>query len=468
MNIMYLIFSFNMGGIERLLIDMSREVTQRGHRAFVCVINEDYTPSLLDSLDPAVQVVLLHRNPGKTGVRNTASKVPDVSAENHNSFASDNTNVSGAPADNDAAAAPGENNVSAPRTVPQTVGSRKAMLRLAALIHENHIDILHCQGINCVLFAAPAKLRSPRLRILNTVHDTGNYTSYSALKVLASNLLLDHTIAISASVQSEILSRGLNPDKVTTIYNAVDTEKFRLSEGIGSMQKADGKDPSGQVASDSEPSSAMQPPKPSEDSSADAADSRSGASAPVRIGCVARFFPAKKGQDLLVTAVEKLLAEDPDLNMHCVLAGDIYKGQQEAYDALTAHVAEAGLGNVITFTGGLAPDDVPAFLHTLDLFVLPSRFEGFGISLIEAMACGLPCVASDLQGPAEIIADESLGTLVAPGDADALAGSLKLAIDRLHAGYYDPRHISRHVRDHYSLSVMTTRHLELYANVSGQ
>ena len=428
---MYLIFSFNMGGIERLLIDMSREVSRRGHRAFVCVINEDYTPSLLDSFDPAVQVMLLHRNPGKTGVRNAMPEVPDVSANNRNSSASDATNVSVSwtPTDDDAAAAPGKNRVSALHTVsPQTVGSRKAMLQLAALIHENHIDILHCQGINCVLFAAPAKLRSPHLKILNTVHDTGNYTSYSALKVLAGNLLLDYTIGISEAVRSEILSRGLNPDKVTTIHNAVDTEKFRLPEE-----------------------------NPGEE-----------ASVPVRIGCVARFFPAKKGQDLLVTAVEKLLSEDPDLNIHCIFAGDIYKGQQEAYDALTAHVTEAGLENVITFTGSLAPDDVPAFLHTLDLFVLPSRYEGFGISLIEAMACGLPCVASNLQGPSEIITDESLGNLFAPGDSDALAESLKLTIDRLRTGYYDPQHISRYAQDHYSLGAMTTRHIRLYDDVSGQ
>ena len=423
---MYLIFSFNMGGIERLLIDMSREVSQRGHRAFVCVINEDYTPSLLDSLDPAVQVMLLHRNPGKTGVRNAMPEVPDVSANNRNSSASDATNVSvsGTPTDDDAAAATGENNAPVLHAVsPQTVGSRKAMLRLAALIHENRIDILHCQGINCVLFAAPAKLRSPRLKIINTVHDTGNYTSYSAPKVLAGNLLLDHTIAISEAVRSEILSRGLNPDKVTKIHNAVDTEKFCLpKENPGEK-----------------------------------------ASAPLRIGCVARFFPAKKGQDLLVTAMERLLADDPDLNIHCIFAGDIYKGQQEAYDTLTAHVAEAGLNRVITFKGGLAPDDVPAFLHTLDLFVLPSRYEGFGISLIEAMACGLPCVASNLEGPAEIITDESLGALFTPGDADDLMNQLKLTVSRLRKGYYDPQFISRYARDNYSLSTMTTRHLEIYA-----
>ena len=457
MNIMYLIFSFNMGGIERLLIDMSREVTQRGHRAFVCVINEDYTPSLLDSLDPAVQVVLLHRNPGKTGVRNSMPDASgDCSGDNNDSASGRQSAASPRTAAGAGAAAPtGENNISASRaSAPQTVNSRKAMLRLAAFIHENRIDILHCQGINCVLFAAPAKLRFPRLKILNTVHDTGNYTSYSAVKVLAGNLLLDHTIAISEAVRSEILSRGMSPKKVTTIHNAVDTEKFcLLREGTKETMAAAG----------SGPSPALQPSKPSDTASATGESPLSGAPAPLRIGCVARFFPAKKGQDLLVTAVEKLLAEDPDLNMHCVLAGDIYKGQQEAYDALTAHVAEAGLGNVITFTGGLAPDDVPAFLHTLDLFVLPSRYEGFGISLIEAMACGLPCVASNLEGPAEIITDESLGALFTPGDADALAVSLRLAIDRLRAGYYDPQHISLHARDNYSLGAMTTRHLELYA-----
>ena len=51
------------------------------------------------------------------------------------------------------------------------------------------------------------------------------------------------------------------------------------------------------------------------------------------------------------------------------------------------------------------------FLNTIDIFVLPSRFEGFGISLIEAMGMGIPCIASNIAGPAEVINLEGIGSL---------------------------------------------------------
>ena len=74
-------------------------------------------------------------------------------------------------------------------------------------------------------------------------------------------------------------------------------------------------------------------------------------------------------------------------------------------------------------------EDVPALMAAADIFVLPSRFEGLPMSVIEAMLCGLPVVACNVRGPAEQVVPEMTGLLVPPGDAPALAAALRRLAD---------------------------------------
>lgn len=74
-------------------------------------------------------------------------------------------------------------------------------------------------------------------------------------------------------------------------------------------------------------------------------------------------------------------------------------------------------------------EDVAALMAAADIFVLPSRFEGLPMSIIEAMLCGLPVVACDVRGPAEQVVPEVTGLLVPPGDAPALAAALRRLVD---------------------------------------
>ena len=67
-------------------------------------------------------------------------------------------------------------------------------------------------------------------------------------------------------------------------------------------------------------------------------------------------------------------------------------------------------------------------LNAADLFVLYSDTEGMPVSLMEAMSAGLPCIASDLEGIAQLIPDEAYGTLIPAGDPDLLAETLRKAI----------------------------------------
>jgi glycosyltransferase involved in cell wall biosynthesis len=90
---------------------------------------------------------------------------------------------------------------------------------------------------------------------------------------------------------------------------------------------------------------------------------------------------------------------------------------------MAALLRDAGLGERFRLLG--YREDVPDLMAAADIFVLPSRFEGLPMSVIEAMLTGLPVVATDVRGPAEQVVHEVTGLLVPPGDASALATALQ-------------------------------------------
>ena len=91
------------------------------------------------------------------------------------------------------------------------------------------------------------------------------------------------------------------------------------------------------------------------------------------------------------------------------------------------YFANSGLGERLRRFGYRR--DVPAILAASDIFVLPSHFEGLPMSVIEAMLCGLPVVATDIRGPREQIVGGETGFLVPPGSVAALAEALKKLAD---------------------------------------
>lgn len=94
---------------------------------------------------------------------------------------------------------------------------------------------------------------------------------------------------------------------------------------------------------------------------------------------------------------------------------------------MEALLRAAGLGDRLRLLG--YRDDVPDLMASADIFVLPSRFEGLPMSVIEAMLTGLPVIAANVRGPAEQVVPEETGLLVPPGDAGALAQALQRLAD---------------------------------------
>lgn len=135
---------------------------------------------------------------------------------------------------------------------------------------------------------------------------------------------------------------------------------------------------------------------------------------PARIVAAGRLH-SKKGFDVLIRAVGKLRAWQVDVV--CEIAGE---GDERG--ALEALIREMDLDPCVKLVGWT--NDVAGFLATGDLFAFPSHQEGFPLTLLEAMAVGLPVVATEIDGPVEILKDGINGRLVPDDDPDRLAEAM--------------------------------------------
>ncbi len=136
--------------------------------------------------------------------------------------------------------------------------------------------------------------------------------------------------------------------------------------------------------------------------------------APVRLVSVGRLHPAK-GTDVLLHALAKINRQGDD--WECYILGD---GSERS--RLTQLAEAFGLNGHLSFVG--YKRNPYAWLRTADIFVSPSRWETFGIAIVEAMALGLPVIATATDGAKDIISDGVNGLLVPVDDASALADAI--------------------------------------------
>jgi glycosyltransferase involved in cell wall biosynthesis len=138
---------------------------------------------------------------------------------------------------------------------------------------------------------------------------------------------------------------------------------------------------------------------------------------PVRLLCVATLTP-RKGHDLLLDALAPLTGHAWRLD--CVGSADRSPSTAER---LRARAARLGLDDRIEWRGELPEDALAAAFDAADLFVLPARHEGYGMAVAEALARGLPVVATRTGAIPELVGDDA-GLLVPPDDATALSAAL--------------------------------------------
>src|SRR5262245_21708794 len=153
-----------------------------------------------------------------------------------------------------------------------------------------------------------------------------------------------------------------------------------------------------------------------------AAFAQSGLPGRYAIGCFGRVR-AQKGSDVCVEAMSRLLPRYPDFT--AVMVGAIVPEQQAFAYGLKQRIEAAGLQSRIIITGELEIEDVQRWFQRLTIYAFTSRNEGFGLTLIEAMAVGAALVASRAGAAERVVEDGVTGVLTAPGDVDALVAALE-------------------------------------------
>lgn len=327
MNILYLLFSFTTGGTERLITDICNQMIKQNHNVHLFIVNDLYSQNMLQAVNPAVKIHLYGRPVGGKKL--------------------------------------------------------KTILDITKYIRNNRIQVVHCNSFDAPELLLLQPIAFPKVKILHTIHDVGQYKKLGKLKIALRNLICDRFVAISQCVKDDIIQYGANAGKVHVVYNAIDLTRFQ-------------------------PASRSHNPNDN-----------------FRIGSVARIMPEKKGQDVLLEAIGLIHKKYPKIQ--CVFAGEPDTAHQEAFCQLKETARALDIADQVSFLGNV--DDVPGLLATLDVFVLPSRYEGFGISLVEAMAMGIPCIASCLDGPAEVLQNGKYGLLFPVGNAQELALKLEQLIE---------------------------------------
>lgn len=291
--------------------------------------------------------------------------------------------------------------------------------KLAHMMKMAKIDILHTHNYASWIYGAVARRIAGCIGHVHTEHSNLPHNRMLALhgEYIASRLT-DVVVADSNVVKSNLCNRtGIEDFRVQVIQNGIDIEKFH----------------------------------PARDKGVESSDRLT------RIGIVARLVPVKN-HDLLLRAFKKLKEKESGAATSLTIVGD---GPLRA--DLEKLASQLGLMNFIEFMGSRR--DVPEILRDLDIFVLSSKSEGFSLTLLEAMASGLPVVSTDVGGNREIVVDSQTGFLVPPDNIDLFAKKLgRLTVDRALARQMG-REGRKRVEEMFSLRRMVARYEKAYSKI---
>jgi glycogen(starch) synthase len=177
---------------------------------------------------------------------------------------------------------------------------------------------------------------------------------------------------------------------------------------------------------------------------------------PPRILCVGRLSP-EKGFDLAVSAFSTVLNRFPRAQL--VIAGD---GPERR--ALEKKIAELELSEHVNLAGWVAPDNLPSWLNTATLVVIPSRAEGFGFVALQAALMGRPVVATRVGGLPEVIRNGKTGLLVEP-EQQTLAEAISFLLARPHVAASMGVEARRHAEKNFAFDQHVNAYDTLYRKI---
>ena len=173
------------------------------------------------------------------------------------------------------------------------------------------------------------------------------------------------------------------------------------------------------------------------------------------LGTVCRLVEPKKGLRVLLEALAQLKGDERIPLFQLLLVGD--GPARSMLEYLRDHL---GLSRQVVFTG--LRRDLPRIFSAVDVFVLPSRYEGFGIAILEAMAAGKPVIATTVGGIPEFVRTGESGLLVSPDDSAALATAIGTLLSDPARAEAMGRNGRGHVQKLYSIESVVKRHEDLY------
>jgi len=288
------------------------------------------------------------------------------------------------------------------------------VFKVRKVISEYRPDVVHVHN-NLSFLTGFFATRFRGVRVVYTLHALRLYSSsyFDRISKWLSIKGTDRFIAISESVKKDFLCGSISPDSVVVVPNGIDLKEFSVSRRNDNI--------------------------------------------PVLV-CVARLDHDIKGQDILIKALSIVKERIPAFRCQLIGAGS-------SRSFLEQMVKDLGLTEEVSFMG--VRNGVAALLSQSDLFVLPSRYEGFGIVILEAMASGLPVIVSNIDGPAEIVADGRDGLHFQSGDHRDLADKIEALLVDKNLRKRMAEASLRRVRD-YSIEVMYDRYLSVYRAIVGK
>ena len=307
-------------------------------------------------------------------------------------------------------------------TLPKRSGRDvRLMVELGQLFRARNADVVHTHNPQPLLFSALAA-RATGAALVHTKHGVNPDTRRRLAMRRAAGRLVGAFVAVSEpTAEVARAERECPPDRLHVVPNGIDLDRF-------------GRDPDARAAVRAElgiPAGAFV------------------------VGTVGRLF-SEKGHAYLIRSLEPMLGE----RVHLIIAGEGPEKQN-----LTEQVRALAQPGSVHLTGNRR--DVPRLLAALDAFVLTSVREGLPLVIPEAMAAGLPVVATAVGGIPQVVAEGETGFLVEYGDEEALRARLAaLDGDRQLAGRFGDTGRERALA-RYSSRRMVADYLDLYRRATG-
>jgi L-malate glycosyltransferase len=351
------------------------------------------------------------------GERHLADLANALSRRGHDVFAA---LVPLSPLLSELTALPAGNILELPMRNALSVGSA---LTLARFARANQIEIIHAHVGRDYPLAALAAYRSGGIPLVVTRHVLFPFKKIHCLTLGR----VARVIAVSQAVAEVLHAQAIFDDrKLAVIHNGIDIEKFSRNRN----------------------------------ERASAESGRGEKQVRLQVGTIGHLGPIK-GHDDFIRAAGIVCATRDDVDF--IIAGEDKSRSGDDRQRLGALIEELGLGQRVSLEGWV--ENVAQLLTTLDLFVSSARSEPFGLAIVEAMAAGVPVIATSSEGAREIIESGRSGCLIPISDTEAMASAICELLDDRNLRERLAANALRRVSEQFSLDRMVARTEQVYQDV---